>query len=62
MLCAAIEVLLPAEVSIGAAEIQVKPASSLISGLFQMSIVEGVVGEAKAQAVSSWGSKKAMTT
>jgi len=60
VLCAAIEVLLPAEVSIGAAEIQVKPASSLIKELLQMSIVEGSIIEADAQAVSSRVSEKEM--
>jgi len=53
-------VLLPAEVSIGAAEIQVKPASSLIKELLQMSIVEGSIIEADAQAVSSRVSEKEM--
>ena len=51
MICAVIEVRSLAKASIGAAEIQVRPASSLISEFFQISIVEGIVAEAKAQAV-----------
>jgi len=60
VLCAAIEVLSLAKVSRGAAEIQDRPASSPINELLQMSIVEGSIVEADAQAVSSRVSEKEM--